>query len=101
MGKRLRKKNDRSLSSTLVTILFGIFFFVGCTVGPVYSPPEFEIPCEWEEPLPEGVQEDTADDLLWWEQLQDPTLNWLIESAACQNLDLQIAAMRICKRELL
>ena len=67
----------------------------GCTVGPEYDPPAMEIPCEWHSPLSDGMQLEAPDCFLWWESLNDPVLNSLIERAAVQNLDLYIAATRI------
>lgn len=67
----------------------------GCTVGPVYTPPEDATPAEWHSHIPSEMNSCSPDDLVWWENLQDPLLNQLIENAASQNLDLQIAATRV------
>lgn len=69
---------------------------IGCSVGPEYAPPITEIPCEWHEELPAGGDSQTSPDgVSWWERLNDPVLNYLISTAAEQNLDLKIAAMRV------
>lgn len=82
-------------------ILLLNFVLLGCTVGPKYEPPSMEIPCEWHSPASEGMQIEPQDDcFLWWESLNDPILNSLIERASCQNLDLHIAATRILEARL-
>ncbi|MBA3237976.1 MAG: efflux transporter outer membrane subunit [Parachlamydiaceae bacterium] len=74
-----------------------IMLISSCTVGPVYSPPLDETPAEWHSHIPATMDTCSAEDLVWWESLQDPLLNQLIECAAAQNLDLQIAAARVLK----
>jgi len=66
----------------------------GCTVGPTYTTPELDLPCEWHSETSEGMEVEEAS-ACWWENFNDPVLNSLIERAACQNLDLAIAATRI------
>lgn len=71
---------------------------VGCTVGPKYEVPNLDIPCEWHSDCDEmqcDIGQNGLDCFVWWQQLGDPTLDWLIECAAEQNLDLHIAAMRV------
>lgn len=76
-------------------ILFLILLF-GCTVGPKYEPPVACIPDEWHAPTSEGMcRHESPDSVLWWESLNDPILNSLIQRAAQQNLDLFIASIRI------
>lgn len=75
------------------------FAFSGCTVGPKYVPPVMDVPCEWHSTIAEGTCTDKADALefIWWESLNDPILNSLMERAASQNLDIAIAASRVCQ----
>lgn len=75
--------------------LFLAFILSGCTVGPVYEPPEAEIPQEWHSQAPSCFNTEEPDKVIWWKQLQDPTLNELMTYAASQNLDLKIAAIRV------
>lgn len=79
------------------SILFLIIVcaLVGCTVGPKYSQPNMEMPQDWHTEVPTHLQYDSPDDFTWWKALNDPTLDWLIESAALQNLDVSIAAQRV------
>lgn len=78
-----------------VYLFLFLFLLSGCTVGPKYTPPEMEIPCDWNSCYSEGMNRASPDTFIWWESLQDPTLNYLITTAAQQNLDLSIAASRI------
>lgn len=70
-------------------------FLAGCTVGPEYQPPILDVPEQWQTPFAEGTAEMPADNAAWWEALNDPVLNDLIQRAAQQNLDLSIASTRI------
>lgn len=65
----------------------------GCfMVGPDYEKPQIEAPKQWRFAV-EDVR-DTAN-LAWWEQLQDPVLNRLVEQALLNNLDLKIAVANV------
>jgi multidrug efflux system outer membrane protein len=68
----------------------------GCSVGPKYVPPEMDIPSAWHSAEVDDTYVETLD-FVWWESLNDPTLNSLIERAAVQNLDIYIAASRVCQ----
>lgn len=67
----------------------------GCNIGPKYTPPNPEIPCEWHTEISEGMQTTSPDAFIWWESFNDPLLNSLIDRMAAQNLDLYIAASRV------
>lgn len=70
------------------------FFISGCfMVGPDFERPETNISEDW-------LKQDAAvlkqgDYLEWWKLFEDPVLEQLIETAYRQNLDLQIAGVRI------
>lgn len=67
----------------------------GCTTGrPVCENPEIDMPCEWHHSTSSNFDPTPADDLIWWKNLEDPTLNELMNDATTQNLDLQIAAIQ-------
>lgn len=76
-------------------IIFVLFLLAGCSLGPHYTPPCMDIPCQWHSPPSVGMTSSSPQCFLWWEALNDPTLNCLIQKAAHQNLDLHIAATRI------
>ncbi len=65
----------------------------GCLmVGPDYQKPQVDAPKQWR--FADKDARDTAN-LPWWEQLQDPVLNKLMEQALLNNLDLKIAIANV------
>lgn len=72
-------------------------FFVGCQVGPKYSPPPVEIPDTWkhEEPQAQATAMPPVD--LWWEVFVDGTLNTIEEQAVTFNPNLMAALDRVAQ----
>lgn len=71
-------------------------FLTGCmSIGPKYTPPLMEVPCEWGSDQKNEMNTDSVSCFVWWEALRDPLLISLIERAAQQNLDVSIAISRI------
>lgn len=79
----------------LIPFIVVLVTLLGCSVGPQYCQPNLEMPQEWNSEVSEGMLCDSPDDFLWWRELNDPILTWLIECGALQNLDVSIAASRI------
>jgi len=79
----------------IVTFTTYLLLFSGCQVGPDYVQPEPAMPDVWSERATEGITEGRADLQIWWQYLNDPVLNSLIERAGEGNLNLQAAASRI------
>lgn len=76
-------------------------FYVGivlimssCMVGPNYHTPPVAIECSWKE-LGDPVSNSECIHVAWWESLDDPVLNTLINIGYNQNLPLIIAGLRI------
>lgn len=67
----------------------------GCQFPSTYEPPPVDIPEEWHSPKSEEMCATNPDHLLWWQMLEDPLLDSLMERAAQKNLDLFIAGSRI------
>ncbi len=65
---------------------------IACTVGPDYRRPDTLTPVKWRM---EDKEAQTLVDMRWWEQLGDPVLNGLMETALRENKDVLIAAARI------
>jgi outer membrane protein, multidrug efflux system len=78
-----------------VLLAFGILFLFGCNSASKYQSPDIQTPCEWHSELSTNMVTTSPECFLWWESLNDPLLNSLIERAASQNLDMQIAATRV------
>lgn len=77
-----------------------LILLTGCTVGPKYIPPEIDVPNEWHSCPSEGMSMTNPDCFVWWESLNDPLLNELLQRAGQQNLDLFIAGTRILEARI-
>ncbi len=82
-----------------ITAAFGIAAMLcGCSVGPDYQPPEIALPALFGATSREIVTQETAPDpeiLRWWQTLQDPELDRLVERAVACNFDIEIALTRV------
>ncbi|MCA9471076.1 MAG: efflux transporter outer membrane subunit [Nitrospirales bacterium] len=67
----------------------------GCMVGPDFAKPDIPIENKWIYEENPTIKTETADYHEWWAVFNDPILNTLIEKASQQNLDLEIAGLRI------
>lgn len=77
-----------------IVFLVLTLFISGCfKVGPDFQRPETNISEDWLKENTEVLKQ--GDHLEWWKLFNDPVLEQLIETAYRQNLDLQIAGVRI------
>jgi len=72
-------------------LFFALLLVQGCAVGPDYKPVKTEMPDAWHQQLIEGLATGQQIPLKWWNILDDPLLNELIESARENNPDLKTA----------
>ena len=76
-----------------------VMMLAGCAaVGPNYVPPKTEVSQSWNTPMEDGLNSEATDPNLlaqWWTTINDPNLNYLIERARANNLDIKIAVQRI------
>lgn len=73
-----------------------VLFLSGCTmVGPDFTRPEVTLPEAWVTEEKEILSSSSDQHAEWWLVFNDPALNSLIELSYKQNLDLQIAGLRI------
>ena len=93
----LRKQNwaHHIRMVTLPIMLSLSLTVIGCAVGPDFTRPEAPMPEQWMEADAEALKRDETDYSQWWTVFDDPVLDSLIEKAYQQNLDLQIAGIRI------
>ncbi|MCE2982912.1 MAG: efflux transporter outer membrane subunit [Parachlamydia sp.] len=70
-------------------------FLAGCTLPAPYTPPHIDMPCQWSSDLEDGMRDEQNQCFNWWEALNDPLLNRLMDEAAAQNKDLAIAGTRL------
>lgn len=75
------------------------FLLGGCALpllGPDYQAPTFSLPGHWfSSPPTLAEQQPDASLSRWWLQFKDAPLNWLIEQALAENLDLKLAQARL------
>ncbi len=91
----LRTRKDACLPR--ITASFVALLLAGCvTVGPDYERPEVDLREDWTLAGAQGLVEALpAAQPSWWEVFADPLLNELIQEAYGQNLDLEVAGLRI------
>lgn len=79
-----------------VSISFTLLL-AACVVGPDYTPPKAETPAQFDAARAKaGISNETPKHLArWWETLDDPTLDTLVDDAVADNLDLKIADSRL------
>ncbi len=69
--------------------------FSGCAMlGPDFSSPEPELPENWSN-VSAFQKASEEENVAWWKQFNDPTLDYLIQTAYEQNLSLRTAGLRI------
>ena len=76
-------------------VLFGILLSSCTTVGPDFEKPEAPVADNWLDADDERVDTTTVAYQDWWNVFEDPVLTQLMETARQQNLNLQIAGLRI------
>lgn len=78
-----------------VAILATALAFVGCSVGPDYHPPRPSVPSAWTETNLTVSASANAKLARWWENLNDPVLDSLVQRAIVSNRELRMAAARV------
>jgi len=81
----------RKLLLTLISLLAA----ASCSVGPTFKTPEATVAQTWRAAGDPRVSAETAADALWWRGFNDPALDQLVDLAYRQNLQLQVAGLRI------
>jgi NodT family efflux transporter outer membrane factor (OMF) lipoprotein len=66
-----------------------------CKVGPNYSPPPAPVASHWIEYANPRIRSEEQQLSDWWRVFNDPTLDYLIDTAYQQNLTLRVAGTRI------
>jgi len=78
-----------------VPVLAAALFLLGCSVGPDYRPPRPSVPSAWTETNFTVSASANAKLARWWENLNDPILDSLVQRAIVSNRELQMAAARV------
>ena len=85
-----------SIFNQATICLFTLAFLVtGCMIGPDFLKPDALVEDVWTQEQDPRIKTEAADFREWWKVFNDPVLNNLIEKAYQQNLDLQVAGLRI------
>ncbi len=88
---------------TTVAALLTATLLGGCTMGPNFRPPGWASPTSWfsgpKEPVrpPKSITVAEPVDPEWWKMFGDPELTSLEERVAAQNLDVQVAGIRLAE----
>jgi len=98
-NKIFRAFNPKTIPIRHFVFLIGLTVLIsGCAmVGPNFVKPEAPVEKAWMEADDSRIKTDSADYSQWWTTFNDPVLNTLIEKAYEQNLNLQIAGIRILR----
>ena len=64
-------------------------------VGPDFETPEAKVAEQWTDDEDQGITRQPIHDAEWWQVFNDPVLDTLVQTAYEQNLDLQIAGLRV------
>src|ERR1700722_8497512 len=85
--------------SVLQTILIAglTLALAACEVGPDYQKPDTVVPPDWVSDENKDTSDKAEIDQQWWRNFNDPVLAQLIDKAAANNFDLQIAEARIAQ----
>lgn len=80
----------------LFSLIAGSLLVAGCTtVGPDYQRPALDLPTTIAQPSTLLSSASTMEWRTWWKSFNDPVLDQLLDEAAANNQDLQLAAGRI------
>lgn len=71
----------------------------GCLVGPKYKEPPAPVASEWTQPPPSAAEGGAGVAARWWEVLNDPALNTLVQLAYEQNPSLHAAGVRVLEAQ--
>jgi len=86
----------RATAPTLTGVLTLGLLLGGCTkLGPDFVKPEAEVREEWVETGEKELRAEPVDYRDWWQVFDDPVLSELVETAYRQNLNLQVAGLRV------
>ncbi len=72
-----------------------VVMLAGCAVGPDYTRPEAPVRGSWHQKAAEQLDTRAKLDVAWWRTFDDRALDALVDLAYQQNLDLQLAGLRI------
>lgn len=84
-----------SRTALIVAMINVAMLVAGCMVGPNYSRPAAPTTRQWTESPTTQVSSESGQHTQWWKSFNDPVLDRLVETAYGQNLNLQVAGLRV------
>ncbi|MFT6835505.1 MAG: multidrug efflux system outer membrane protein, partial [Francisellaceae bacterium] len=84
---KIYQQIKRVITVSSVLLLAGCSYF-----NPSYDKPETPLPAKWQKPQKENID---LTKFAWWKQLNDPTLNGLVNDALIDNNQIQIAMANV------
>lgn len=88
------KPRRRKLVSMSLPAMFGLL--AACApVGPDFVKPDADVNDQWPDYVHDEFQFVAQDSVAWWQVLDDPVLNKLVEHARQQNNNIKIAGLRV------
>lgn len=83
-------------TSVFASLIAAALLTMGCaTVGPDLQAPDARFADAWQDAGSSGIGAGTTDNATWWKSFNDPVLDTLIIEAYANNLDLEIAGLRV------
>ena len=95
--RRLKSKIEAVLQCLMLSIVAAAFLSGCAMVGPDYLKPTAQEPKEWLQKEDPKIKTEDIDYAKWWTVFNDPVMNTLVEAAYNQNLNLQIAGLRVLR----
>lgn len=88
----------RSTQASAVCLLTASL--LGCASQTEFVAPTVQVPEGWKQGAASAAATDEAQATPWWQDLNDPVLNQLIETAQARNLNLAQAAIKVRRAQL-
>ena len=93
MGNNL-KQRCRNLLALPLSALF-VLLAACAPVGPDYVRPDIAVNDQWSQNVRDEFQFEPQDSVAWWQVLDDPVLNQLVELTQQQNNNIKVAGLRV------
>lgn len=88
------------LRTTMLAATAALMYPAGCKVGPDYVEPRAPVADQWTEQPDPALERGEEVVTRWWEVLNDPVLNELVELAYRQNPSLHAAGVRVLEAQV-
>ncbi len=83
--------NTKLQTNLQYSVLWLVVMIAGCSVGPKYQRPKMDVPEQWHQQLTADFTDANAVSAMWWQVLNEPVLDDLIQQAQENNPTLESA----------